>query len=134
MKLDPGCMFNLIRSSGHNSELISGVTFISRPSQSYPELMGPFPIDFGLCWGSFCVQMIITRQSEGLRSSSRVWSIYVDRPEARGTVPERFEAVREEFLMNIWIVPRIFEIFEKPTSRTFMFLPRAECETPILNI
>ena len=34
------------------------------------------------------IQMIITRPSEGLRSSSRVCPIQVDRPGARGTVPE----------------------------------------------
>ena len=47
------------------------------------------------------LQMIITRLSEGLRSSSWVWSIQVDLPGTRETVPDRFRLVPEDFLMKI---------------------------------
>ena len=49
------------------------------------------------------IQMIITRPSEGLRSSSWVWSIQVDQPGTRETVPDRFRLIRDDFLMNILI-------------------------------
>ena len=50
--------------------------------------MGVQPLPWGLPGPNGGIQMIITRPSEGLRSSSRVCPIQVDRPGARGIVPE----------------------------------------------
>ena len=46
------------------------------------------------------IQMIITRSSEGLRSSSRACPIQVDHPGAHGTLPDRFRLIPDDFLKN----------------------------------
>ena len=46
-------------------------------------------------------QMIITRPSEGLRSSSRAYPIQVDRPGTSGTVSDPFRLVPEDFLLKL---------------------------------
>ena len=57
------------------------------------------------------IQMIITRPSEGLWSSSRACPIQVDRPGARETVPDRFRLVPEDFLMKILTILRKSRLF-----------------------
>ena len=48
--------------------------------------------------------MIITRPSEGLRSSSLVWSIQVDWPGTRETVPDRFRLIQDDILRKLLIL------------------------------
>ena len=55
--------------------------------------------------------MIITRPSKGLRSSSWVWYIQVDRPGTRETVPDRFRLIPDDFLMNIQFFENVMFFF-----------------------
>ena len=77
------------------------------------------------------IQMIITRPSEGLWSSSRAYPIQVDRPGARETVPDRFWLIPEDFLMKILTFQRksIFvgknnDFFEKVAPKIEVPAPR----------
>ena len=46
------------------------------------------------------LQMTITRPTPGLRSSSFAHPIQVDHPGAHGTIPDRFRAIPDDFLMK----------------------------------
>ena len=65
------------------------------------------------------LQMIITRLSEGLRSSSWVWSIQVDRPGTHETVPDRFRLIPDHLLRKIQIFVKNFGqkvVWDEPES------------------
>ena len=72
----------------------------------------------------------ITRPSEGQRSSSWVWSIQVDRPGTRETVPDRFWLVPDDFLMKILTFLRKSRLFAKNNDMFEKVAPKIEVPAP----
>ena len=67
------------------------------------------------------IQMIITRASEGLWSSSRAYPIQVDRPGTRETVPDRFRLIPDDFSRKILTLTYNNDVFEKKNTKSCYF-------------